>query len=381
MNFDLTDDQRKRYDEVFDGVRESLGATSDSGAGAGGFTRDRWKEAARLGLVGLCIPGEYGGGGLGALDTALSLEAFGRGCPDTGLVFAVSAHLLACAVPIRDFAGEQVRADLLGGLASGELIAANAMTEDEAGSDVGTLATVAVRDGDDYVLDGEKSFASNAPVADVLVTYATTDPKAGYLGLTAFAGRTGRPGVTVGEPFDKMGLHGCQAGRVTFTGYRIPSSHLLGAEGTGAAVFQHSMGWERACLFAGYLGLMDRQLDACVEHAAQRRQFGRHLGGFQAVSHRIAAMKQRLEAARLLLYRACWLLDQQRDHTLAVALAKVAASEAAVANSLDAVQIFGGSGFRTETGIEQNLRDSIPSTIFSGTSEVQRELVARELGL
>jgi alkylation response protein AidB-like acyl-CoA dehydrogenase len=379
MNFELTAEQRKRYDDVLDSVRESLSAPQDPGATR--FTRDRWKEAARIGLVGLCVPAEFGGGGLGAFDTALCLEAFGRSCPDTGLVFAVAAHLLACAVPVRDFAGEQVRGTLLNGLATGELIAANAMSEDEAGSDVGRLATVAVRDGDAYVLDGEKSFASNAPVADLLVTYATTDPKAGFLGLSAFAVPRGLAGVAVGEPFGKMGLEGCLAARVGFAGCRVPDTHRLGPEGHGAAVFQHSMGWERACLFASYLGLMDRQLERCVAHAAERRQFGRRIAEFQAVSHRIATMQLRLEGARLLLYRACWLLDQEREHGLAVALAKVAVSEAAVANGVDAVQIFGGSGYLSSNGIEQNLRDSVPSTIFSGSNEVQRELVAREMGL
>ncbi|MFI0480122.1 acyl-CoA dehydrogenase family protein [Actinomadura sp. 9N215] len=397
MNFDLTDDQQKRYDDTLEAVRYHLDGEPEQGA-EHIFTRTRWKEAARLGLTSLCVPDEFGGGGLGALDTSLSLEAFGRGCADTGLVFAVAAHLLACAVPIRDFAGPGVREELLGGLASGELIAANAMTEDDAGSDIGRLDTVARRDGDGrhgqhgeeseesedgrgYVLDGEKSFASNAPAADVIVTYATTDARAGFLGLTAFAVPRELPGVSVGEPLRKMGLHGCPAGRVAFTACRVPASHRLGTEGQGAAVFQHSMAWERACLFACYLGMMERQLERCVEHAQERRQFGRAISGFQAVSHRIAVMRQRLDAARLLLRRACWLLDEGRDNTLAVALAKVSVSEAAVANSLDAVQIFGGAGFLAPTGIERNLRDAVPSTIFSGTTEVQRELIAREMGL
>jgi L-prolyl-PCP dehydrogenase len=379
MDFDLTDHQRRWYDELVEAIGDRLGGGPARDGGAG--TRARWKEAAGLGLVGLCLPTEFGGGGFGAFDTALGLEAFGRGCADTGLVFAVAAHLLACAVPIRDFAGDAVRAGLLPGLASGELIAANAMTEADAGSDVGRLRTTAVLDGDEYVLDGMKSFVSNAPVADVLVTYATTDATAGFLGISAFVVPRTRSGITVSGPLAKMGLEGCLAGQVEFDGCRIPKDHLLGVEGHGAAIFQHSMGWERACLFACYVGLMDGQLERCVDHARERRQFGRRLGDFQAISHRIAGMKQRLEAARLLLYRACWLLDEGRDHTLAVALAKIAVSEAAVANSLDAVQIFGGAGFLTPIGIEANLRDSVPSTLFSGTSEIQRELVARELGL
>ncbi|GAA2655506.1 acyl-CoA dehydrogenase family protein [Paractinoplanes durhamensis] len=379
MNFDLTAAQRGRYDDVLAATRERLGQSP--AAPEQHFTRERWQTAAEIGLTGLCLPAEYGGGGLGALDTALCLEAFGRGCPDTGLVFGVAAHLLACAVPVRDFATAEVRERVLAGMASGAVIAANAMTEPEAGSDVGRLGTVAQRKDGDFILYGEKSFASNAPMADVFVTYAVTDPAASFLGNSAFLVDRELAGVEVGPAFVKMGLGGCPAGRVRFNQCVVPATHLVGAEGQGGAVFQHSMGWERACLFAIYVGLMDEQLDRCVAHAGGRRQFGRRLGEFQAVSHRIAAMKQRLEAARLLLYRACWLLDEGRDHTLAAALSKVAVSEAAVANGLDAVQVFGGAGYLSETGIERQLRDAVPSAIFSGTNDIQREVIAREIGL
>lgn len=380
MDFDLTVEQQRRYDETLFATRELL---NDESPGTGGYlTRWQWKVAASLGLTGLCLPTAQGGGGLNALDTALSLEAFGRGCRDTGLVFAVCAHLLACAVPVRDFASDEIRDGMVSGLTSGDFIAANAMTEDDAGSDVGRLAVTARR-GDDgsYILDGEKSFASNAPAADVIVTYAVTNPKAGFLGVTGFAVPRDLPGVIVGEPLEKMGLNSCPASRVSFQECRVPESHRLGEEGQGGAIFQHSMTWERACLLAAYLGVMEHQLARCVEHARERRQFGRRIGEFQAISHRIAGMKQRLESSRLLLYRGCWLFDNGRDHIGAIALAKLAVSEAAVANSLDAVQIFGGAGYLSAAGIEQQLRDSIPTTIFSGTSEVQRELVAREAGL
>lgn len=377
MDFDLTPEQRSRYDALSTAVNERLGADPPQPW----RDRDRWIAAADIGLTGLCLPVTAGGGGLGALDTALCLEAFGRSCPDTGLVFAVSAHLLASAVPIRDFADDGVRDELLKGLASGRLIGANAMTEDQAGSDVSRLDVTADRAGPDFILNGEKSFVTNAPQADVFVTYAVTDPKAGFLGLSAFAVPRGLAGVSVGEPLEKMGLNGCQAARVRFDRCRVPESHLLGTEGLGHAVFQHSMAWERACLFGAYIGLMDRQLEQCVAHAAHRRQFGRLIGEFQAVSHRIATMKQRLESARLLLYRGCWLLDRGHDHVSAIALSKVATSEAAVANALDAMQIFAGAGYLSATGIERQLKDSLPSTIFSGTTEIQRELIARELGL
>jgi clorobiocin biosynthesis protein CloN3 len=377
MEFDLGEAQRKRYEEVLAGARGQVPGDGPRMP----FSRAEWSAAAHLGMTGMCLPAEYGGGGLGALDTALCLEAYTEGGADTGMAFAVGAHLLACAVPVRDFGAGSVRAELLEGMAGGELIAANAITEDEAGSDVGTLGTTVVRDGGDYVLDGAKSFVSNAPAADVFVVYGTSDPDAGFLGLTALAVSRHLPGITVGEPFAKMGLHACPAARVEFAGCRVPGRYRLGDEGQGSAIFQHAMSWERACLFAIYLGQMRRQLDSCVAHARKRRQFGRPIGEFQAVSHRIATMIQRLESARLLLYRACWLLDQGRADATATALAKLAVSEAAVANSLDAVQVFGGSGYLGSTGVEAQLRDSVPSAIFSGSTDIQREIVANRAGL
>lgn len=384
MDFELTEQQRDRYAQI-QAAASSVGTERTDPAGH--FTREDWRRAAAIGLPGLCLPRELGGLGLGALDTALCLEAFGRGCADTGLVFAVAAHLLACAVPIRDFLRGNGRAGLVAGLASGDLIAANAMTEDDAGSDVAALRTVARRTGENYRLDGDKSFSSNAPMADVLVTYAITDPRAGFLGVTAFAVPRDLPGLEVSGPLRKMGLHGCPAGRVRFSGCAVPSHCVIGIEGQGSAIFQHSMGWERACLPSIYLGVMEEQLRRCVEHARNRRQFGRRLADNQAISHRLAVMKQRAESARLLLYRACWLLDQSQQQPAqagvrtAAALAKIAVSEAAVANGLDAIQIFGGAGYLAQTGIEKQLRDAVPSQIFSGTTEIQREIVVAEMGL
>lgn len=376
MDFDLNAEQRKRFDRVLAEVGTMIDADAE-----GPFTRAQWRAAARLGLTGLCLPTSHGGGGLGALDTALCIEAFGQGCPDTGFVFAVCAHLLACSVPVRDFAAAEMRDRILPGLAGGDLIAANAITEDDAGSDTSAMAVTARPDGDGYVLSGEKSFASNAPAADLIVTYAVTAKNAGFLGISGFVVPRDTPGMYVSAPMAKMGLASCPAGRVRFDQCRIPAEYRLGAEGQGAAIFQHSMGWERSCLFAAYLGLMQEQLERCAAHARERRQFGHRIGSFQAVSHRIAVMRQRLESARLLLYRACWLLDSGRDHTAATALAKLAVSESAVANSIDAIEIFGGRGYLAEAGIEQMLRDSVPSMIFSGTTEIQRELIAREMGL
>lgn len=378
MDFDPSPIQRERCAGISAAVAERFAGHETSTDPE--LARLAWKDAASIGLTGLCLPAQYGGMGLGALDTALCLEAFGRSCRDMGLVFAVAAHLLSCAVPIWEFGTPEARA-LLSGMAAGDLVAGNAMTEDEAGSDVGRIRTTATRSSEGYLLNGEKSFVSNAPIADVFVTYAVTDKAAGFLGLSAFAVPRDLDGLVVGPPLSKMGLSGCLAARVRFEDCVVPAHYRLGAEGVGGAAFQRSMAWERGCLFAAYLGLMERQLAECVSRATARRQFGKKIAGFQAVSHRVARMRQRLESARLLLYRACWLLDQGRTDVGAIAMAKTAVSEAAVANSLDAMQLFGAAGYLTGAGIEQQLRDCLPATVFSGTTEIQLELIAREAGL
>lgn len=375
MDFGWTAAQRELAKRVCDQARAELPGDPRP------FDRKRWQAMGALGALGSSICPEYGGLGLGALDTALVFEVLGRECADTGLVFAAAAHLFACAMPISEFGTESLRKRLLPGLCGGELVAANAMTEHEAGSDVSAMRTTAREVPGGFVLDGHKSFVSNGPVAQVCVTYAVTDPAAGHFGITAFALETATPGVVVGEPFDKLGMHGCLAGTVSFGKCFVPDDAVLGERGQGAAIFQYSMGWERACLFALFLGLQDRLIEQCIEQARSRRQFGRRIAEFQAVSHRIAEMKLRLEGARLLLYRTCWAMDQGDDFGLFAALSKLAASESALASATDAVRLLGGRAYLAGSGAEAAVRDALGGTLFSGTSDIQRMLIATELGL
>ncbi|GAA4466707.1 acyl-CoA dehydrogenase family protein [Phytohabitans houttuyneae] len=376
MEFGWTPEQRARYDEALAAAR-GFGPET----GAPGLAPDDWLALGKQGLLGASVAPEYGGAGLGALDTAHLFEAFGRGCPDTGLVFAAAAHLFACAMPIADFGAPALRERLLPDMCAGRAVAANAMTEPGAGSDVSTLATTATRVDGGYLLNGTKSFVSNGPAADVFVTYATTDPAAGHFSLTAFAVGRDAEGIRVGPPFRKLGMASCPASEVEFVDCFVPDEGVLGERGQGSVVFQHSMLWERTCLFALYLGVQDRLVDAVVEHAKRRSQFGRALREFQSVSNRIVDMKLRLESGRLLLYRACWSIDRGDADPLASALSKLAVSEAAVASAADAVQVLGGRGYLSENGVEAALRDAVGGTIFSGTSDIQRQIIARELGL
>ncbi len=376
--FSATAEQDQLYEQARAFATERVNAAVASRDGSPFFGEREWRLCGEAGMLGSCIPPAYGGGGHDALTVARIVEGFSRGCHDTGLVFSACAHLFACAMPIAEHADAPLKERVLPRLASGEWVGANAITEAEAGSDVFAMQARATRDGDRYLLTGTKTFVTNGPVADCFLVYASTEPAHGYLGVTAFVVDGDAAGLTRGEHFGKVGLTGAPVCEIRLDDCE---ASRVGPEGGGAAVFRDSMAWERACLFAQYLGVMDRQLDEVVGFAKDRRQFGKALGRHQAVAHRVADMKLRLDSARLLLHRACWMKSEGLECSLEISLAKLAISEAAVQSGLDAIQIFGGLGIKTETGVANALLDAIPGTIFSGTSEVQRDLIARGLGL
>jgi alkylation response protein AidB-like acyl-CoA dehydrogenase len=378
MDFDLDAATLEMRDAVAEFARAKLGEAHGTGDDA--EFRRQWELLGRQGLAGSAVPAEYGGGGADAVTAAALMEGLGYGCADTGLAFSMAAHLFACLMPIVTFGTEEQKRRWLPGLCSGNLIAAHAITEPGSGSDALHLRTTATRMGDRYLLNGEKCFITNAPVADVFIVQATTARDAGYFGLSTFFISAGNPGLHVGPRLGKVGLRGSPTADIWLDGCVIPASDLLGAEGGGASVFSSSMSWERTCLFACYLGAMRRVVEGTVAYARQRRQFGEPIGGFQAVSHRIVDMTLRLESARLLLYRAASKLDRGSDDEIAPAMAKLAVSEAAVQIGLDAVQLHGALGI-LDGQAETFLRDALPSRIFSGTSEMQKNNIARALGL
>lgn len=354
-----------------------LGGTTTGDAA--GFRR-RWRLAGQQGILGACVPPEYGGAGLSASATSAVMEAFGLGCQDAGFAFSCAAHLFACLMPIVHFGTEEQKRRWLPALCSGERIAAHAVTEPDAGSDALHLTTRAERRGESFVLSGTKCFTTNAPVADVLLIQAATRAGGGFFGLSSFLVEADTPGIKVGQPYQKVGLRGSPTADVYLDECVVPEANLLGPEGAGAGVFSLSMRWERTCLFAIYLGAMRRVLDATVDYARQREQFGVPIGSFQAVSHRIVDMELRLRGARLLLREAAAGLDAGAEDEIAPALAKLAVSEAAVQVGLDAIQVRGALGV-LDGEAETLLRDALPSRIFSGTNEIQHNNVARALGL
>lgn len=377
MDFDLDSETMEMCEAVTRFAREQLSAREPFEPD--GF-RDRWTRAGRQGLVGTIGPAEYGGGGLDAVRAAALMESLGYGSTDTGFCFSVAAHLFACLVPIIRFGTGEQKQRWLPPLCSGEWIAAHAITEPEAGSDALRLRTRAERDGDHYVLRGEKCFITNAPVADVFIVQTVTDPHAGYFGLTSFLVAASTPGLKVNGGYGKVGLRGSPMADVYLDGCAVPASAMLGAEGTGASVFSSSMGWERTCLFALYLGAMRRIIEDTRCYVTDRKQFGVPIGNFQAVSHRVVEMTLRFESARLMLYKAACGLARGSDNTIAPALAKLAVSEAAVQIGLDAMQVHGALGVLNGAA-ETFLRDALPSRVFSGSNDIQRNNIARSLGL
>ena len=381
MDFDLTQEQRALRDSIHEFARRELNDDVVERDKSGTFSRDAWRKCAEMGLLGLPVPEEYGGAGADALTTMVALEAFGRGCTDNGLIFSVNAQMWACETPIVRFGTEDQKRRWLPGLCDGSLIAAHGMSEPGSGSDAFSLSTTARRDGAAYVLDGSKTFVTNAPESDLFLVFGTIDKELGFAGVTAFLVEQGTPGLTVGKPLSKMGLRTSPMGELFFESCKVPAENLLGKPGQGMLVFDSSMSWERSCILASTVGGMDRQLERSLAYARERRQFGQPIGSFQAVSHRLVDMRLRLDTARLLLYRLGWLIDRGEPTTLESALVKLYLSDCYVRSSLDALQVHGGYGYMTEYELERDVRDAIGSRLYSGTSELQYEVAAKNMGL
>jgi alkylation response protein AidB-like acyl-CoA dehydrogenase len=360
-------------------IAATLGKNIEKDDEASCFPKEDWDKCAEFGIIALPFPEEYGGLGSSMTEVAVALEALGEGCPDRGLIFSICAHLCACCIPLWKFGSESLKSELLTQMICGKLIGANAMTESESGSDAFSLKTKAEKVKDGYVINGSKIYCTNAPVSDVVICYAKTSPKLGYLGITAFAIPRQTEGLTVGHEFKKIGLRTSPMGAVYLENCFVPEKYRIGNEGNGARIFEISMNWERTFLFAFYVGMMERQFKECLTYAKNRKQFNQPLVSFQALSHKLVEMKLRLEISHLLLYKAVESLELSSSNILDGCLAKLYISEAAVKSGLDAVQIHGGFGTMAEGEIERMLRDSIPATIFSGTSEIMKEKIIKEL--
>lgn len=345
------------------------------------FSRELWKKCSDFGIQGFAFPEQYGGNNADILSTMLLMEGLGYGCKDSGLIFALNGQIWTVQMPILRFGSDAQKNKYLHKLCSGEWIGAHGMTEPDSGSDAFSLRTSARLEGTHYVLNGTKTFSTSASVANVFIVFATVDKRKGFMGVTAFIVEKDFPGFKVSGNIEKMGLRTAPFAELILEDCKVPVENRLGKEGNGAAIFEDAIEWERSCILASLIGGMERQLERCVKYAKERKQFGKSIGKFQSVANKIVDMKVRMETARLILYKVAWMKKVHGKATMEAAIAKLYLSECWIRSCLDAIQIHGGYGYTTEYELERDLRDSIGSTLYSGTSEIQKNIIARYLGL
>ena len=376
MDFSWSEQQRELFDGVVEFASKALNDDLIENDRTGVFNRRGWDLCGEFGIQGLLTPKQHGGLELDALTTVGALEKLGYACQDNGLLFSINAHMWTAIMPLIAFGTDEQKSRYLPGLSDGSLIGGNAMSEPGSGSDAYSLRTTAERRGDTYVLNGSKTWVTNGPTADVLVVFATIDRDKGAKGVTAFLVDKGAKGLTVGSKLEKMGLRTSPMAELFFDDCEIPEGNRIGKEGQGTAVFTHSMTWERSCILAGAVGSMRRLLETCLRYSRDRKQFGQPIGKFQLVATKLVDMKLRLETARQMLYHGAWLRSRGKSAVLEACMTKLLISESWVECCEDAIQIHGGSGYMVEYQLERELRDAMGSRIYSGTNEIQRNIIA-----
>jgi alkylation response protein AidB-like acyl-CoA dehydrogenase len=313
--------------------------------------------------------------------TMAGLEKLGEISCDPGLNFTVATHLASTMCALSKFGAMELRERYLRSLAAGELIGAHAISEPHAGSDALAMTTSAVRDGETFVLNGQKAFVTNGPIADLIVVYAKTGEGKAISNVSAFLVPTDIEGIMRGAPMRKVGLETSPLSTLTLRDCRIPASHMLGREGGGFPILSYVMKREILFAFIGTVGEMRRRLDRCVKYANERKQFGVSIGTFQSVSNRIADMKIRYELSRKWLYHVAYKLSTSHDVTSDIGIAKVFVSEAALSTALDAMHIHGADGYLAEHGFGDAITAAAAGPIYSGTNDIQRNRIAAMLGV
>ena len=379
MDFSLTKEQTDLKDKAIEFSKKKLNRDIIEQDRRSEFPRQKWLDCAEFGVQGLIIPEEYGGLGLDILTAVLVMEGLGYGCKDNGLLLSLNVNIWNCEIPILHFGNEAQKRKYLPGLCNGSLIGAYGMTEPESGSDAFSLKTTAKKNGNHYVLNGTKTLITNAPVADLVVTFAKVPQQTGKEKISCFIVEKGTPGVSVSKKIDKMGLRTSPFGEVILQDCVISQGNLLGKEGLGQTIFNDALAEERAFILASQIGAMERQLEECLTYAKTRKQFNKRIFDFQSISNRLAEMKVRLETSRLLVYRVAWLRQQKKRAFLESSIAKLYISECCIKNSLSAMRIYGGYGYTTEFEYERQLRDALGGILYSGTSDIQRNIIAELL--
>lgn len=381
LSFDFTEEQVAYRKSVRDFAETVVRPGADARDQEARWDPDVWKQVGDFGLAGLPIPEEYGGQGADIITTCLALEALEEGGRDSGLLLSLGAHICIGTVPIWLHGTEEQKREYLPKLCSGEWIGAFAVTEPDAGSDAAGIKTTARRDGDQWVINGSKTFITNGPIADLIIVVAVTDPEAAASQrMSCFIVPAGTPGLQIGKHLDKSGNRSSPTSELQFTDMVVPHSAMLGPEGSALwKVAFECFDWERTVMIAAAIGGMEAQLRSCIDYAKERTAFGKPIAQFEMIQDKLARMRVSTNAARWVLYHAAWLKQEGRPHMTEASVAKYLVAETAVQNALEAVQIFGGYGYIKDFPIERAIRDAKLLTIGGGTSEIQKLIIARGL--
>ncbi|SDW72611.1 acyl-CoA dehydrogenase [Paenibacillus sp. CF384] len=378
MNFDLTEEQAMIRDLIHDFADAEVAPGAVDRDRTGHFPVEVFEKLAKLGLMGLPFPEQYGGGGADTISFAIVVEELSRVCASTGITY--SAHVSLGGAPLALFGTEEQKAAYLTPLCRGDYLGAFGLTEPDAGSDAGGTRTTAVRTGDQWVISGSKCFITNASYARNLALTAVTDRSKGTSGISAFIVPTNAPGFTTHCNYEKMGLHASNTTELVLEEVAVPLENLLGKEGNGFKQFLAVLDGGRIGIAAMGVGIAQGAYDKSLRYAKQRKQFGRTLSAFQAIQFKLADMAMNIELARTMVYKAAWLKDQGRPFKKEAAMAKLFATEMCMKVCDQAVQIHGGYGYMKEYEVERFMRDAKLLEIGEGTSEIQRLVIAAQIG-
>lgn len=377
MNFQLSEEHEMIRKTVRDFALHEVAPTAAERDETEEFDREIFNKMAELGLTGIPFPEEYGGAGFDYLAYCIAVEELSRVCGSTGVT--LSAHTSLAGWPLYKFGNEEQKQKYLRPLAEGTKIGAYGLTEPGSGSDAGGMKTYAKIDGDHYVLNGSKIFITNGGVADIYIVFAVTDPESKHHKTSAFIVEASTPGFSVGKKEKKLGIRSSPTTEIIFDNCRIPKENLLGQEGEGFVIAMKTLDGGRNGIAAQAVGIAQGALDAAVDYAKERVQFGKPIAVNQGVSFKLADMATAIEASRLLTYQAAWLESNDLPYGKASAMAKLMAGDTAMKVTTEAVQIFGGYGYTKDYPVERFMRDAKITQIYEGTQEIQRLVISRML--
>ncbi|PFF37952.1 acyl-CoA dehydrogenase [Bacillus thuringiensis] len=377
MHFKLSEEHEMIRKMVRDFAKNEVAPTAAERDEEERFDRELFDQMAELGLTGIPWPEEYGGIGSDYLAYVIAIEELSRVCASTGVT--LSAHTSLAGWPIFKFGTEEQKQKFLRPMAEGKKIGAYGLTEPGSGSDAGGMKTTAKRDGDHYILNGSKIFITNGGIADIYVVFALTDPESKQRGTSAFIVESDTPGFSVGKKESKLGIRSSPTTEIMFENCHIPVENLLGEEGQGFKVAMQTLDGGRNGIAAQAVGIAQGALDASVEYARERHQFGKPIAAQQGIGFKLADMATDVEAARLLTYQAAWLESEGLPYGKESAMSKVFAGDTAMKVTTEAVQVFGGYGYTKDYPVERYMRDAKITQIYEGTQEIQRLVISRML--